>query len=195
MQNNNHTAWIGFAGAILAAIIGGTFLLLSRIHNGDGTTATLISGSSFVPTTANDASKPQVGVADGTPFIVTLKPVGVGENGWDSESCSDEIIFRSSHDERRWAKVRLQGKEHFVSVSVGLGDDNQGLDIQEFSTSQISIGSRIFLKTAKYTVKATVVRAMVGNDPDPAKPYPSVFKELVLSVQVQEIHSKLNPRL
>ncbi len=192
-------------GLIISAIIGGIFLIVATVLAGVFNLASKsfetsrVTNSNFnLAPTSNTNSPPAKEVAKqtvqpifiGSVHEVTLVPVDVGAIGWDGQSCLSEVIFVSPTDKRTWAKLVFAGREHFVGFYAGLSDYLNGLDNEVRSASQIKEGDSFTLKTDAFNAVITVANAQIGDDPDPTKPYPSVFKRLTLKVQVHETKKK-----
>jgi hypothetical protein len=199
---SNHTD----RGLIIAAVVSGVFLILATVLAGvfsflsknrdTFTTNNPVTANNSNPFNSNISEsqdtpqKSNQPVLIGTSHRITLTPDQVGTFGWQSQPCRDDVTFASQTDKVKWVTLSVSCRGHFVSFYVGLHDYLNGLDNSVISTNQAKEGSSFELKTKAFKGFIKVERSIISTDPDPVTPYPTVFKELVLSVRVQEIPKK-----
>jgi serine/threonine protein kinase len=125
----------------------------------------------------------------GSPYEITLTPVEVGTIGWETYPCEDVVIFSSS-DKTKWIKASTLCSNHFSMLVIEIQDSFGQFDQKKLSLSEAKPQSIIQLETGNFKGIFTIKESETGSDPDPVRPYPLVFKRVVLSVQVQEKQKK-----
>jgi hypothetical protein len=187
-------------GAVIVAFVTGGFGLVTKyVETKPNTNLSIQSANSgiFSNTYSNSNQENQsIQITEkvtakpiplGTRQTLTLLPPVIGSDEWKFFSCcNNELIFASSEDKSKWVKFKTSGEEHFVSLRITLTDSTNGIDIKSLSTGQVKELENISLETKSFKAVVTPTEVITGDDPDPEKQYPLVFKKVVLSLKVEE---------